>query len=69
MVGLEEDLIERAVHRTNLTMHQRLRELGVDHLFEDWGPGAHDWPYWSDALAATLPALMAATEAAGTEAC
>ena len=67
--GAEEDLIERTVHRTNLTMHQRLSELGVDHLFEDWGPGAHDWPYWSDTLAATLPALMAATEAAGTEAC
>jgi S-formylglutathione hydrolase FrmB len=63
------DLIEATVHRTNLTMHRRLTELGHDHVFEDWGPGSHAWPYWADALAATLPALMAATEAAEPGAC
>lgn len=66
---VELDLIEATVHRTNLSMHRRLDELGIPHLFEDWGPGAHAWPYWADALAATLPALMAATEAAGSGAC
>lgn len=64
----EVDLIEATVHRTNLTMHRRLTELGHDHVFEDWGPGSHSWPYWADALAATLPALMAATEASGSRA-
>jgi S-formylglutathione hydrolase FrmB len=59
----EVDLIELTVHRATVAMHQRLVELGKDHLFEDWGPGAHAWPYWADALAATLPAVMAATEA------
>lgn len=59
----EVDLIELTVHRATVTMHQRLVELGKDHVFEDWGPGAHAWPYWADALAATLPGVMAATEA------
>lgn len=67
--GEELDLIEATVHRTNLTMHERLVELGHDHVFEDWGPGAHAWPYWAEALAATLPAVMAATEGGGPEAC
>jgi UDP-N-acetylmuramoyl-L-alanyl-D-glutamate--2,6-diaminopimelate ligase len=57
------DLVEAVIHRTNLTMHRRLTELGQDHVFDDWGAGTHSWPYWTDALAATLPALMAATEA------
>jgi S-formylglutathione hydrolase FrmB len=65
---VELDLIEATVHRTNLSMHRRLDELGIPHLFEDWGPGAHAWPYWADALAATLPALMAATEASAAPA-
>jgi S-formylglutathione hydrolase FrmB len=59
---VELDLIEATVHRTNLTMHRRLTELGVPHLFQDWGAGAHAWPYWADALVDTLPALMAATD-------
>lgn len=66
--GDELDLIEATVHRTNLTMHQRLTELGHHHVFEDWGAGSHAWPYWADALAATLPALMAATEVERAEA-
>jgi S-formylglutathione hydrolase FrmB len=66
--GDVEDLIETTVHRATVTMHQRLIELGKDHVFEDWGPGAHAWGYWSDALASTLPALMAATQAVEVEA-
>lgn len=65
--GEEHDLIEQTVHRTTMTMHQRLVEIGKDHVLDDWGPGAHDWPYWADALAATLPALLAATEGPGPE--
>jgi S-formylglutathione hydrolase FrmB len=65
---VDVDLIEATVHRTNLSMHRRLDELGIPHVFDDWGPGAHAWPYWADALAATLPALMAATEASAAPA-
>lgn len=59
--GHELDLIESTVHRTNLTMHRRLTELGHEHVFEDWGCGSHAWPYWAEALAATLPAVVAST--------
>ncbi len=59
------DVTEAGVHRATLDLHARLDELGVRHVFQDYGPGAHDWPYWQDDLRATLPRLMAvATEAA-----
>ena len=54
-----EDLVERAVWHTACTLHRRLEELGIDHLWSDEGPGIHDWPYWSADLAATLPAISA----------
>lgn len=57
--GDADDLVERAVWHTACTMHRRLDELGVEHLWRDEGPGAHDWPYWSADLRATLPALAA----------
>ena len=54
-----EDLVERAVWHTACTLHRRLDELGIEHLWSDEGPGIHDWPYWSADLAATLPAIAA----------
>ncbi len=54
-----EDLVERAVWHTACTLHRRLDELGIDHLWLDEGPGIHDWPYWRADLAATLPAVAA----------
>ena len=56
---VDDDLVERAVWHTACTLHRRLDELGIDHLWVDEGPGAHDWPYWSADLAATLPAVAA----------
>ena len=67
--GAEEDLIERTVHRTTLTMHQRLCDLGIDHVFEDWDPGRTTGPTGPTRSVATLPALMAATEVAEPGAC
>lgn len=55
------DDIEAGVHRGMTTMHNRLVELGIDHVWQDYGPGVHDWPYWARALAQTLPALMRST--------
>ena len=40
------------------TMHDKLVELGIDHVWDDYGAGVHDWPYWARALAQTLPELM-----------
>ncbi len=55
----DDDLVERAVWHTACTMHRRLVEVGIDHLWLDEGPGAHDWPYWAADLAATVPAIGA----------
>ncbi|MDQ2677462.1 MAG: esterase family protein [Actinomycetota bacterium] len=57
--GTTDDLVERAVWHTACTMHRRLDELGIAHLWSDEGPGAHDWPYWTADLTATLPAVTA----------
>ena len=53
------DAIEAGVHGPMVRMHERLDQLGIDHVWDDYGPGAHDWPYWADDLAATLPAVVA----------
>jgi S-formylglutathione hydrolase FrmB len=50
---------EVGVSQATATLHQRLDALGVAHLYVDYGPGAHTWPYWRDDLAATLPGIAA----------
>jgi S-formylglutathione hydrolase FrmB len=53
------DPVEAGIHGPMVRMHERLTGLGIDHVWDDYGPGAHDWPYWADDLAATLPGVMA----------
>jgi S-formylglutathione hydrolase FrmB len=53
------DAIEAGIHGPMVRMHERLVALGIDHVWDDYGPGAHEWPYWSDDLAATLPGVLA----------
>ncbi len=55
------DIVELGCWTATSSLHQRLSTLGIDHLHQDYGPGAHRWPYWADDLEATLPAIMAAT--------
>ena len=55
------DPIELGVWTATASLHQRLASLGIDHLHQDYGPGGHLWAYWQDDLAATLPAIVAAT--------
>jgi S-formylglutathione hydrolase FrmB len=50
---------EMGVSQATATLHQRLDALGIPHLYVDYGPGAHTWPYWQDDLAATLPSIAA----------
>jgi diacylglycerol O-acyltransferase/trehalose O-mycolyltransferase len=38
----------------------RLRALHIRHVWDDYGPGTHDWPYWRRDLRQTLPDLMRA---------
>ena len=53
------DPIEGAVEVMAKNIHQRLLKLGIPHVFDDYGPGHHLWPYWNRDLKETLPALMA----------
>jgi hypothetical protein len=39
-------------------VHERLRRLGIPHVWDDYGPGTHTWPYWARDLALTLPGLL-----------
>ena len=57
--GTTPDVIEQIVHTENLSFHRRLGELGIAHVFQDYGPGFHRWPYWSRALRQTLPGILA----------
>ena len=49
--------LERYLLRGNVRLHARLRALGIRHVWDDYGPGTHDWPYWRRDLRETLPDL------------
>lgn len=53
------DPLELAVHPMGVDLHDRLGQLGIAHVFDDYGPGAHDWPYWNRDLRQDLPGIMA----------
>jgi hypothetical protein len=54
------DPIEYQVHAESVDMHDQLEKLGIEHVFEDYGPGGHAWEYWQRDLRRSLPDLMAA---------
>ncbi|MEA2396712.1 MAG: hypothetical protein QOK25_268 [Thermoleophilaceae bacterium] len=54
------DPIESYVHQASLDLHNRLAQLGIAHVWDDYGPGGHQWPYWQRDLKESLPAIMAA---------
>lgn len=53
------DNLEYEVWRENGALHARLDELGIAHVYDDYGPGVHDWPYWARGLEQTLRNLVA----------
>jgi hypothetical protein len=53
------DNLEREVWRENGALHARLQALGIPHVYDDYGPGVHDWPYWARGLEQTLRNLVA----------
>ena len=57
--GPEGDTQEIGVSQATANLHRRLDDLGIPHLYDDYGPGAHTWPYWSAALAASLDGITA----------
>ena len=50
--------LERACHDMSVSLHERLAALEIDHEWDDYGPGTHNYDYWHDALAETLPTFM-----------
>lgn len=50
--------LETAVHLESVSFNDRLNALGIDHVWEDYGPGTHSFPYWNRDLSKTLPLLM-----------
>jgi diacylglycerol O-acyltransferase / trehalose O-mycolyltransferase len=56
--GCDACALERFLLRGNVRLHQRLRALGIRHVWHDYGPGTHDWPYWRRDLRETLPDLV-----------
>jgi S-formylglutathione hydrolase FrmB len=56
--GPEGDTQELGVSQATATLHRRLDGLGIPHVYDDYGAGAHTWPYWDAALAATLPGVL-----------
>jgi S-formylglutathione hydrolase FrmB len=52
------DPVEAGVHVANVSLHDRLEALGIHHIWDDYGPGAHTVPYWNRDLRLSLPVLM-----------
>ncbi len=52
------DIVEVVVHQMNIAFHDRLLKLRIPSIWDDYGPGGHDWPYWRRDLRQTLPWLM-----------
>jgi diacylglycerol O-acyltransferase / trehalose O-mycolyltransferase len=58
--GCPACVIERFLRPMNVRLHRRLRALRIRHVWDGYGPGTHDWPYWRRDLRETLPALTRA---------
>lgn len=55
--GDSGDPVEAEVHSESLSLHRRLDELGIAHLWDDYGAGGHDWYYWKRDLEQLMPGL------------
>ena len=53
------DNLEFQVWRENADMHAKLDQLRIPHVYDDYGPGVHDWPYWARDLERMLINLRA----------
>jgi S-formylglutathione hydrolase FrmB len=56
--GNNFDLVEQNVYQESLSLHQRLDALGIPHVWDEYGAGAHQWYYWDRDLVQFLPGLM-----------
>src|SRR3954467_6733789 len=56
--GDSGDPVEAEVHTESVNFHDRLTELGLPHVWDDYGAGGHAWFYWQRDLRETLPDIM-----------
>jgi S-formylglutathione hydrolase FrmB len=56
--GDSGDPVEAEVHTESVDMHDKLLELGLPHVWDDYGAGGHAWYYWQRDLRETLPGIM-----------
>ena len=56
--GNNIDVTEAGVFVMATEVHNRLLDLHIPHVFDDYGPGHHLWAYWNRGLKQTLPAIM-----------
>jgi esterase/lipase superfamily enzyme len=52
------DIVEAGVHAANASLHERLDELGLPHVWDDYGPGTHTDRFWIRDLELTVPEVM-----------
>ncbi len=57
--GGGRDIQEMGVSQATAKLHNRLTQLGIADVYDDYGPGAHTWDYWADDLRVTLPRIVA----------
>ena len=50
--------LEKACYDMSVSFHERLDALAIEHVWDDYGPGTHNYAYWRDGLEKTLPILM-----------
>lgn len=58
-IGGQVDPVEMAMYEMATAMHARLDALGIEHLWNEYGPGCHCWVLWQRDLRQFLPRLMA----------
>jgi len=50
--------LERATYDQSVSFHERLASLGIEHEWDDYGPGSHNFYYWNRGLERSLPRFM-----------
>ena len=50
--------LEKACYDMSVSFHYRLDSLAIEHVWEDYGAGTHNYDYWRNDLRKTLPIFM-----------
>lgn len=53
-----DDLVEADLYPENAHLHRALDSLGIANVWDSYGSGCHDWPYWQRDLSTFMPLIM-----------